>query len=303
MPLATFPWISPADAPRVGFTSGVAFRTEVTTARSGVEKRRIVWPYPRHTLGSLDWSRTENAATKANALYAFFCDRKGKALPFVVFDFDAVRSYVDARVGIATAGQTVFNLPSRNATAVTVKVNGLVRLGTFAALAGANARDQHTFDAPGAPTLSQPNAGSKPAGTWNVKCCWVGAAGDGILGTVSSNITVAGATAITTARPASPPAWATGWKVFSSKLGPTATWWETSATIPIATATYDDNTSDAALTVQRLPLTAGDVLTMDFTGQRAFAVRFDTDELAIQNFGNLRYGGLTVPVIEVVGEE
>ncbi len=103
--------------------------------------------------------------------------------------------------------------------------------------------------APGAPTLSATTAGSKPAGTWNVKCTWVTATGETALGTVSSNITVDGSKAITTTQPASPPALATGWKVYSSKQGPTATWWVTSGTIPIATTTYDDNASDAALTV------------------------------------------------------
>lgn len=198
MPLPTFPWVTPSDAPLVGFRSGVSFRTEVTTARSGVEKRRIAWAYPRHLLGNLDWSRMENAATKANALYAFFCARKGRAEAFVIFDFDAARSYTDVRVGIATAAQTVIDLPSRDATSVTVKLNGVTKTGTFAALAGANGGDRFTLD---------------------------------------------------------------------------------------------------------VAATGGEVITASFTGQRKHVVRFDADELNIESLGNLRYGGLTVPIIEVIGEE
>lgn len=113
--------------------------------------------------------------------------------------------------------------------------------------------------APGAPTLSATVAGSKPAGIWNGKISWVTATGETALGTVSANITVDGTKAITVTQPANPPALATGWKYHSSKQGPTATWWVTSGTIPIATTTYDDNSADAALTVDATnrPATAG----------------------------------------------
>lgn len=103
--------------------------------------------------------------------------------------------------------------------------------------------------APGAPTLSATVAGTKPAGTWNVKCTWVTATGETALGIVSSNITVDGSKAITVTQPASPPALATGWKVYSSKQGPTAAWYVTSTTIPIGTLTYNDNAADAALLI------------------------------------------------------
>lgn len=145
MSLATFLWVATTDAPRVGARTAARFRTKVTTAESGVEKRRICWPRPKHRL-DLDWSRMENAATKANALYDFFVARKGMGEAFIVFDFDATRAYVDVRVGIATAAQTVIDLPSRNATSVTVKLDGVAKAGTFAALGGANGRDKFTLD-------------------------------------------------------------------------------------------------------------------------------------------------------------
>ena len=197
MSLQTFPYVDPSDAPRVGGTAGTEFRTSVTTARSGIEKRRKEWTYPRHSL-TLDWSRMENAATKADALFAFHEARGGKAEPFVVFDFSVARSYAAVRVAVATAGQTVFNLPCRNATSVTVKVNGTTTAGTLAAAAGANGRDKFTF-------------------------------GSG--------------------------------------------------------------------------LTAGDIVTVDFTGQRAYVARFDTDVLTIEYLTNRLHGGLSFPLVEVRGEE
>lgn len=144
MALATFLWVAPSDAPRVGSRIGARFRTKITTAESGVEKRRICWPRPKHHL-DLDWSRMENAATKADALYDFFIARKGMGEAFIVFDFNPLRAYTDVRVGVATAAQTVIDLPSRNATSVTVKLNGVTKAGTFAATAGANGRDRFTL--------------------------------------------------------------------------------------------------------------------------------------------------------------
>ena len=141
MALATFPFVDTTAAPRVGAKAGARFRTQVTTAQSGVEKRRKRWPLGRHVL-EMDWSRKENAYTIADALFAFFEARGGMAEAFVVFDFNAVRSYVDVRFAAATAGQTTFNLPSRNATSVTVKLNGVTKTGTFTATAGANGRDR-----------------------------------------------------------------------------------------------------------------------------------------------------------------
>ena len=146
MALATFLWVTPSDAPRVGARVGARFRTKITTAESGVEKRRICWPRPKHRL-EMDWSRLENAATRASALYDFFLARKGMAEGFIVFDFNVLRSYTDVRVGIATAGQTVITLPSRNATGVTVKLSAVTKTGTFAATSGANGRDKFTLDA------------------------------------------------------------------------------------------------------------------------------------------------------------
>ncbi|MDP2317481.1 MAG: hypothetical protein Q8P41_31645 [Pseudomonadota bacterium] len=144
MSFETFPYVAPADAPRVGAKTGIAFLTEVTTARSGMELARIVRSTGRGTL-EMDWSRKENAFTIASAIFNFFCARKGRAGWFGVFDFETLRVYTDVRVTVATAGQTVLNLPSRNATSVTVKLNGVTKTGTFAALAGLNGRDRFTL--------------------------------------------------------------------------------------------------------------------------------------------------------------
>lgn len=197
MSLETFPYVATTDAPRIGARSGVGWKTEVTASRSGIERRRITQVYPRHRL-EMDWSRLENAATKANALYNFFNARKGRAEAFVVFDFDAGRSYTDVRVGIATAGQTVINLSSRNATSVTVKLDAVSKTGTFLAVGGANGRDKFTLD---------------------------------------------------------------------------------------------------------VAATGGEVITYSFTGQRSYVARFDSDELTIESLSNLLYGGLSVPILEVLGEE
>lgn len=196
MTLPTFPWVDPADAPRIGATAGPRFVTEISRMRSGKELRRIERPDPEHAL-TMDFSAMENAPTKANTLYNFFCARKGRAGAFVVFDFDTARSYTDVSVGIATAAQAVIDLPSRNATSVTVKLNGTSKAGTFAALAGANGGDKFTLD---------------------------------------------------------------------------------------------------------VAATGGEAITVSFTGQRKYVVRFDTDELDITYLGNLLYGGLSIPLVERYGE-
>jgi hypothetical protein len=48
----------------------------------------------------------------------------------------------------------------------------------------------------------------------------------------------------------------------------------------------------------------GEVITYDFTGQRSFVVRFDTDVLTIEYIvASLVYGGMAIPLVERFGEE
>lgn len=197
MTLPTFPWVAPSDAPRVGGTAGAAFSTEVSEARSGIEFRRYLQTLPRHRL-TMDFSRQENAATKADTLYAFFCARKGRAEAFAIFDFNPLRSYTDVFVCAATAGQTVLNLPCRNATSVTVKLDVVTKTGSLSATAGTNGRDRFTLS--------------------------VGATG-------------------------------------------------------------------------------GETVTVSFTGQRFYVVRFDIDEMTIEYLTNRLHGGLSFPVRELKSEE
>lgn len=147
MSLQTFPFVTPEEGPAVGARVGQGFRTEVTTARSGIEKRRKVWLRPRARF-EMEWSvQDENSPDAVDAILTFFEARGGRAESFVVFDCDPARSYAGVPVAVMTAGQTVLTLPSRNASGVTVKLNGATKTGTFAATAAANGRDKFTLSA------------------------------------------------------------------------------------------------------------------------------------------------------------
>ncbi len=139
---ALFPWVDPTtDAPVGGMTIRTGFTTQVVTSRSGREQRRKLVSQPRHGF-TIRWEKTENSAARTDTLYAHHVDRGGAFLPFLYFHLDAQPTWTAIAVGTATAAQTVIDLPSRNATGLTVYLNGVAKAGTFTARGGAQGRDR-----------------------------------------------------------------------------------------------------------------------------------------------------------------
>ncbi len=143
MPTTTlFPWVDPTtDAPSSGFTIKTGFTTQVVTSRSGREQRRKLMPSPRHSF-SLSWPKLEDSVARVDALYNHYVAQGGSFLPFLYFDFDPLRTWTTIAVGTATTAQTIVDLPSRNATGLTVYLNGVSKAGTFTARGGAQGRDR-----------------------------------------------------------------------------------------------------------------------------------------------------------------
>ena len=142
---ALFPWIDPTtDAPSAGMSLRAGFTTQIVTSKTGREQRRKLVTLPRHVF-PLSWDRTENSSARTDTLYAHHIDRGGSFLPFLYFHLDAQPTWAAVAVGTATAAQTVIDLPSRNATALTVYLNGVSKAGTFAALGGSQGRDKYTL--------------------------------------------------------------------------------------------------------------------------------------------------------------
>lgn len=142
--MLTFPYTASADSPSEGMTLTTAFPVEIVESRTGVEQRRALSIYPRHSV-EIRWSRDMNAASRVDAIWDFYRQTRGRLLPFVYFDFDSARVWTRAYVGLGTGSQTVFDLPSKSATSVTVYVDGVATAGTFAEGAGNNGRDRFTF--------------------------------------------------------------------------------------------------------------------------------------------------------------
>lgn len=146
MSLLTFPYVTPAYAPQVGAVRGTAFATEVTTARSGIERRRILQTVPRDTLEAR-WGRRDDARSIAEGVVDFFRQASGAALAFVAFDFDASFAHTRIHVGTTDGAKTVWNLPcAEAATSVTVYLDGVLQSSGFTlATGGANGRKKITF--------------------------------------------------------------------------------------------------------------------------------------------------------------
>ncbi len=139
---ALFPWVDPTtDAPSAGLTVKTGFTTQIVTSKSGREQRRRLMSLPRHTV-NLTWQKLENSAARTDTLYAHYLDRSGSFLPFLYFHLDPQPTWTTIGVGTATAAQTIVDLPSRNATGLTVYLNGVAKAGTFTARGGAQGRDR-----------------------------------------------------------------------------------------------------------------------------------------------------------------
>lgn len=150
--MLTFPIVSLSDSPAEGKTVDTEYPTEINESRTpGIEQRNGLSVLPRFRV-ELRWDKGEDALARVNALWDFWRQTRGPLLPFAYFDFDAVRVWTRIYVGLGTGAQTVFDLPSKDATSVTVYVAGTPTAGTFAAGAGSNGGDRFTFGA--APALN-----------------------------------------------------------------------------------------------------------------------------------------------------
>lgn len=149
MTLQTFPYTSEADAPREGWEISPAWSTQIVSGRAGTEQRRQLWTLPRHRITGMSWSNLENASTKLDALYAFYMARKGSLEAFVLFDFDAYRTWTKAYVATGTGALATFDLPAKSGTSYSIYVNGVLQTVTthytITAGAGSNGRDRIVF--------------------------------------------------------------------------------------------------------------------------------------------------------------
>jgi len=146
MALLTFPYTTPAYAPQVGAVRSIGYATEVTTARSGIERRRVTQSVPREGLNAR-WGRREDARAISEGIADFFRQTLGAARAFVAFDFDASSVHTRVFVGTTTGARTVWDLPCKvGATAVTVYLDGVLQASGFTLSDdGANGRRKITF--------------------------------------------------------------------------------------------------------------------------------------------------------------
>jgi uncharacterized protein (TIGR02217 family) len=98
-----------------GYPGGPEFSTEIAVMDSGHEDRNAWWPEPRH---SFDVGYGPLEHWRIYALRKFFNACRGRRKPFRFLDFEDYKScaielepaFDDVLLGVATAGQTVFQL-------------------------------------------------------------------------------------------------------------------------------------------------------------------------------------------------
>ncbi len=147
--MLTFPYTSPADAPQVGAVRGVEFRTEISTSRSGIERRRATRTLPTAML-SARWGAREDARAIAAAIEAFFISTRGAATSFVAFDFDPDFPHTGVYVGTTDGAEDEWVLPCKTtATSLAVFLDGVLQASGYTVTDdGANGRKKITFTAP-----------------------------------------------------------------------------------------------------------------------------------------------------------
>ncbi len=140
--MATFPTISevPYIAP---ITKTIRTKTIVKSYASEIEAVKKVWIFPKRNV-KLKYQFLTIAETRV--LWQFFLDQCGQYWPFVIFD-SIVDQYIKEYVGIGNGSETIFNLPSKQASAYTMYLNGLEETNwTFNTEGGGETADQAVFD-------------------------------------------------------------------------------------------------------------------------------------------------------------
>jgi hypothetical protein len=112
----------------------------------GKQNRKRKWLYPKRDIVlSYEWITKAEALT----LWQFYQARYGSYESFNIF-IEYSDSYVGEYVGTGDGSTTIFNLPSKNASAYTLYKDGIVQSGsgvdyTFGSLGGADGADKVTF--------------------------------------------------------------------------------------------------------------------------------------------------------------
>ncbi len=161
MSLNVFPWISPStDAPSEGAQVTTRYSTQIAEAWSGREQRRRLWTIPKHEF-TVAWNKTENAATRVDALWAFYQQQGGALLPFVFWSFDLNRTWAKVPIGTTTTAAT-YLLPAKGLTgAKTIYLDGTAANPQPTVTDGGQAYSQSLITFAGAQT-----AGKALTATW-----------------------------------------------------------------------------------------------------------------------------------------
>jgi len=119
------------------------------------------------------------------------------------------------------------------------------------------------------------------AGTFRYAATWTSAYGleESALGTASAPFTPDGSHSVYVGQPSSPPSWATGWRLYRTKNGPGATYYEIAAT-SLAASFLLDNADDSALVVPG----------SGRTSSIARRIYIGSDPFALAAYGNVAWG-------------
>lgn len=136
----TVPYASPViQSPR--------WKTLVSEFESGAETRKRKWLYPRRRI-ELRYANVPIG--KAETLWEFYIARSGRFEAFSWFHRDTSISYVGEYVGPGDGSTKVFNLPSKQASLRTLKVDGVSQTEgvdwMFDSEGGADGADKATFN-------------------------------------------------------------------------------------------------------------------------------------------------------------
>lgn len=128
------------------------FSTLISDFQTGKEQRRQVWAFPKRLL-VLQFETL--LQTEIDILYNFFLARKGSFEPFYYFwllkdENNNWPVYAGEYIYRGNGTQTLFDLPGKSITGLTVYVNGVVTPATFSSGSGPDGVDQINFNTTGA---------------------------------------------------------------------------------------------------------------------------------------------------------
>jgi hypothetical protein len=149
--MTAFPDLLSSVRPINPFSESIEYRTLTSEYESGAAVSKQKWLFPKRTL-PLKYKSITTA--KARTLWQFFISRKGKHLPFNVF-LPWASEYLGEYIGTTNGTTTIYNLPSKTASGLTVYRAGAALTGggvdyTFTATGGEDGADKLTLTAAGA---------------------------------------------------------------------------------------------------------------------------------------------------------